>query len=416
MSQRTLTSGCRSPHWLRAQLRRPTTLCHPVERAAAEPQLSRCAHGGLLHPAAGRTWRQLGIGLGDAAGAHAHAQRALQLDRSYADAWVNFGVACWQTQQRRDAAQAMHHALGLAPGLEAAALNYGLMLRAVDQLAQARDMLARAALANPRAWRLQLALAETARLQTDAEGTRRHALAALALLRPGLQLGPDAGDPPATTAPAATGNKDVLGALLAVHAALPRADRTPPDCRTLLRSGAWSTVPAERRSTLAAVDTIERAGAMLSDLQPDGMPALGMRRSRAGMATSRMPAGSGSNYVRATRDVASKPTNSAGRSLGQRRCDYLCRRCAGGRPGGTIAPERSRTRCTGRIGTACHHPRLRLATSPPGFQSMRPRSRCRARSTSSCEAAASFSQRQGRRNLALCVQIRDPENWPRLRR
>ena len=189
-------------------------------RAAAERTYRDAVLAGVLHSSSWSNLAALGVGLGDPAGARAHAQRALQLDRGNVDAWVNFGVASWRTQQRRDAAQAMQQALALAPGLSAAALNYSSMLQAVDRLAQAREVLALAALANPRAWRLHQAAAEAARLQGDAEATRRHALTALALLRPTLQLDTNTGDTPAATAPAETDNKDVLGALLAVHNAL----------------------------------------------------------------------------------------------------------------------------------------------------------------------------------------------------
>ena len=141
----------------------------------------------LRHPTSWSNLAALGIGLGEADAAHRHAQRALQLDRGLADAWVNFGVASWMLGRRRDAAQAMHQALQLAPGLEAAALNYSRMLQAVDRRQQAQRMLALAVLANPDAWRLQQALAENARLSGDAAIARRHALRALALLRPKLQ-------------------------------------------------------------------------------------------------------------------------------------------------------------------------------------------------------------------------------------
>jgi hypothetical protein len=93
---------------------------------------------------------------------------------------VNFAVASWQLGQRRDAAQAMHHALSLMPGLEAATLNYSLMLRTVGQLGQARGVLDAALLHDSPRWRLQLAIAEIARLQGETAVVRTHALAAIA--------------------------------------------------------------------------------------------------------------------------------------------------------------------------------------------------------------------------------------------
>ena len=104
---------------------------------------------------------------------------ALQLDARHVDAWVNLGVASWHAGQRREGAQATNHALQHVPGLEAAALNFALMLRAVGQLAQAHDVLAGAVQANPGAWRLHLALAETARLLERHDVARREVLVAL---------------------------------------------------------------------------------------------------------------------------------------------------------------------------------------------------------------------------------------------
>lgn len=157
------------------------------DRQRAELGYREAQGQALRHPASWSNLAALGIGLGDATGARAHAQRALQLDGGSADAWVNLGVASWMLRQRRDAAQAMLRALALAPGLEAAALNYARMLQAVARVPEARRMLELAALANPGAWRLQQALSENARLAGDAVAARRHALAALALLGPQLQ-------------------------------------------------------------------------------------------------------------------------------------------------------------------------------------------------------------------------------------
>lgn len=176
----------------------------------------------LRHPASWSNLAALGIGLGDAAGARAHAQRALQLDRASADAWVNFGVASWMSGQHRDAAQAMHRALELAPGLEAAALNYARMLQAVARPRQAQAMLALAVLANPGAWRLQQALAENARLSGDAAVARTHALRALALLRRQLRPTADATSAPTPQddAAAAAASANVQQTLFAAHDAL----------------------------------------------------------------------------------------------------------------------------------------------------------------------------------------------------
>jgi tetratricopeptide (TPR) repeat protein len=141
-------------------------------------------------PVAGRSgWinlAALAVGLGEWQAGHAHATRALQLDRADADAWVNLGAASWNLGLRRDAAQATHRALELSPGLEPAALNYSLMHQAVGQPAAARKVLEAALARNPGSARLQQAMAEVCRLLGDAEAARRHGLRALDALLPAL--------------------------------------------------------------------------------------------------------------------------------------------------------------------------------------------------------------------------------------
>lgn len=202
-----------------------TRLLEAGDRAGAERSYDEAQRQPLLHPASWSNLAALGIGLGDAAGAREHARRALQLDRAFADGWVNFGVASWQLGQHRDAAQAMHRALELAPGLEAAALNYARMLQAVDRGAQAQKMLGHAALANSRAWRLRQALAENARLLGDAAGARRHALAALVELQPHVRPGVEAAEKSSTERAAedAAASDRVRQVLFAAHDALTAA-------------------------------------------------------------------------------------------------------------------------------------------------------------------------------------------------
>ena len=162
-----------------------------AERLYAEAMALPVAHAsGLVNLAA------LGVGLGDWSTARAHAIRAVQLDRANADAWVNLGAASWHVDMHRDAAQSTHRALELAPGMEAAALNFNLMLQAVGQPERARDMLARALSRNPGSIRLQQAMAEVRRLLGDTEATRRHALAALSRLVSTLAPAPMPGDGP----------------------------------------------------------------------------------------------------------------------------------------------------------------------------------------------------------------------------
>lgn len=133
----------------------------------------------LHHPDSLSNLAALAIAVDDAAGAREHAMRALQLDPRHVDAWVNLGVASWHAGRHREGAQATHRVVQQAPALQAAVLNYALMLRAADQLVQAHDVLAKAASLNPGQWRLHLALAEVARLLERPDEARRHVLATL---------------------------------------------------------------------------------------------------------------------------------------------------------------------------------------------------------------------------------------------
>lgn len=195
------------------------------DRAGTERLYRAAAALPVAHASSLVNLAAVGIGLGDAGGARAHAQRALQLDRDNPDAWVNLGVASWQLGQQRDAAKAMHRALALAPGLEAAALNYAQMLQAVDRSGESRKTLELAVLANPGAWRLRQALAENARLSGDAGAARQHALDALETLRPHLHPATDAAPAPAAASDdeAAAASAKVQRALFAAGDALAAA-------------------------------------------------------------------------------------------------------------------------------------------------------------------------------------------------
>ena len=152
----------------------PELMAHPILQGIRKAEAGDAAGAMSAYSAARAvplSWPEswialaaLAIAVEDPAGASAHATHALQLRRDDADAWVNLGVAHWHAGRRREGAQAMHQAAMLAPGMEAAALNYSMMLRAVDQLPRARAVLERAVLANPDGWRLHLALAEACRL------------------------------------------------------------------------------------------------------------------------------------------------------------------------------------------------------------------------------------------------------------
>jgi tetratricopeptide (TPR) repeat protein len=133
----------------------------------------------FLHPDSWSNLAALAIALDDVEGACRHAQRAVGLARGHVDAWVNLGVACWHAGQRREAAQATARALSLAPALEAAALNYSLMLQAVGEMERAHAVIAGAARREPGSLRMQEAAAATARLLGEEASVREHVLAAL---------------------------------------------------------------------------------------------------------------------------------------------------------------------------------------------------------------------------------------------
>lgn len=173
----------------------------------------------FAHPDSWANLAALAIGLEDAAAARQHAMHALQLDRNHVDAWVNLGVASWHAGQHREGAQATSHAVQQAPGLEAAALNYALMLRVVNRLPQAHAVLAQAVLANPGQWRLHLALADTARLLERHDEARRHVLATLSA----MPIPRQSAQAPASTARPHDGGEAVAATLLATADALQHA-------------------------------------------------------------------------------------------------------------------------------------------------------------------------------------------------
>lgn len=174
-----------------------------------------------VHPQSWSNLAALALGVDDPQAARQHAMRALQLDARHADAWVNLGVASWHSGQRREGAQAMHQALQHAPGSAPAALNYALMLRVVDRLAEAHDVLAGAVQVAPHEWRLHLAVAETARLLERHDATRRHVLAAIERMPIQAQV---AGAPATAPAPRnEQGSETVAAVLLATAEALDRA-------------------------------------------------------------------------------------------------------------------------------------------------------------------------------------------------
>lgn len=161
------------------------------DRAGAE----KIYHSVLAaHPRHASTWvnlAALAIGLGEANAGRAHAQRVLSVDARNVDAWINFGVASWQVNQRRDSERAFLQALVLSPGLETPALNLSQMWQGIARYDLAMDMLEVALAHNPGSSRLHQARAETARLGGLPEAARHHALAAITALLP--ELAPSVG-------------------------------------------------------------------------------------------------------------------------------------------------------------------------------------------------------------------------------
>lgn len=171
----------RSPELQARGIEQATHALSAGDHARAEEAYRAATRAGLQHPASWSNLAALGVAMGDAEGACQHARHALQLDGRSSDAWVNFGVASWHVGRRRDAAQAMDHALKLRPGLEAAALNYSRMLRTVSEEARAGGILAEALRHNRDAWRLHLADADVARVLTQPSRARASVLHALRL-------------------------------------------------------------------------------------------------------------------------------------------------------------------------------------------------------------------------------------------
>ncbi len=141
------------------------------------------------HPRHASVWTNLAalaVGLGDVAAGRAHAQRVLEVDARNVDAWVNFGVASWYMNQRRDAERALTRALLLSPGSETPALNLAKMWQGIQRYDLAQRMLDEALEHNGGSFRLHQARAELARLSGDVDGARKHALRALSVQLPRL--------------------------------------------------------------------------------------------------------------------------------------------------------------------------------------------------------------------------------------
>ena len=175
-----------SPEVLGQQAADATRLLQGGDRTGAQQIYQQVLAAMPKHPSTWSNLAALAVGLGDAEAARSHALRAFYFDPHHVDAGVNYGVASWHANQRRDAERAFRHALSLRPGLEAAALNLMQMWHGVRRYDLATEMLDAALIHNPDSSRLQQARAENARLCRDVDSARRHALSALAALLPTL--------------------------------------------------------------------------------------------------------------------------------------------------------------------------------------------------------------------------------------
>ncbi len=186
----------KSPEVLGQQAAEATRLLRRGDRAGALEIYQQVLAAKPRHPSTWSNLAALAVGLGEAGAARSHALRAFSMDPHHVDAGVNYGVASWHANQRRDAERAFRHALVLSPGLEAAALNLSLMLRLLPDNTRAAEVLATALQQNPGSVRMQQAMAGVCRLLGDTEATRVHAVAALSALLPTLTPAPGPDDGP----------------------------------------------------------------------------------------------------------------------------------------------------------------------------------------------------------------------------
>lgn len=176
----------KSPEVLGQQTVDATRLLQSGDRAGAQKIYEEVLAAKPQHPTTWSNLAALAVGLGDAVAARSHALRAFAIDPHHVDAGVNYGVASWHANKRRDAERAFKHALVVSPGLETPALNLVQMWHGIGRYDLASGMLDAALVHNPGASRLQQARAENARLLGQVEPARRHALAALDALLPEL--------------------------------------------------------------------------------------------------------------------------------------------------------------------------------------------------------------------------------------
>lgn len=124
----------------------------------------------------------LALGLEDFEAALANARKAIGIDPGHADTWVNAGVASWRKGARKDGARLMAHALQLVPAHATAAINYSYMLRTVERIREAHEVLAGARSRGARSPWVLRAMAELDRILERSDECRANALEALRIL------------------------------------------------------------------------------------------------------------------------------------------------------------------------------------------------------------------------------------------
>lgn len=139
----------------------------------------------VTHASSWQCWTNLAalaLGLDEFEAALADARKAIGIDPGHADAWVNAGVASWRKGARKDAARLMAHALQLAPAHATAAINYSYMLRTVERLRDAYEVLAGVRSRGARTFGVLRAMAELDRILDRPGECRANALEALRIL------------------------------------------------------------------------------------------------------------------------------------------------------------------------------------------------------------------------------------------
>ena len=113
---------------------------HQAALTAASNACHAAPHLREPHYAYGQAW----LALGQPAQAQQAFAAALQIDPSWAEAWINYGLTCYQQNAIEDAKTAMRQALRFAPDHPAATANLGAFMRITGEPDAAEILLRRA--------------------------------------------------------------------------------------------------------------------------------------------------------------------------------------------------------------------------------------------------------------------------------